>query len=228
MSLRPPAPRTVHIRPASRVPETVGVLVFVAVVATLMTWRVSLIERDIDTPSLAAYQRLDTGLDATTQLVFRTLLAAVGDVGDLREIHGQWPEARDLADALVPPFAAELMPVDLARLQWVAYDGGTWVDYLGVGDGVAGDATYLLRVIDLHGGYHPHPHPGVDYDPNRLTAAQVWVYDEPGRHYPGERLPEAGWAWILRPGDPIVRRAVGGESAASSGLGNRVDRWSAS
>ena len=59
-------------------------------------------------------------------------------------------------------------------------------------------------MIDLHAGYHPHPHPGVDYDPEMLVAVLVWYFPEAGRPYPGERLPESGWLWLLRPDDPLL------------------------
>jgi len=96
-----------------------------------------------------------------------------------------------------------LAPAD--KLQWVSYDGGSWVDYLGTDPTGDNRVSYILRLIDLHGSYHPHPHPGIDYDPELTVAVQVWIYYEGGRFYPGERLTEAGWIWLLSPSDPILR-----------------------
>jgi hypothetical protein len=32
----------------------------------------------------------------------------------------------------------------------------------------------------------------------------VWFFPEAQRAYPGERLPEAGWFWIVHPDDPVL------------------------
>lgn len=37
-------------------------------------------------------------------------------------------------------------------------------------------------------------------------AAQVWLFPDGGVTYPGERLPEAGWVWLVQAGDPVLTR----------------------
>ncbi|WP_164513353.1 hypothetical protein [Thiosocius teredinicola] len=178
----------------------------VALVLSAMAWRVLNLNTVETTIRLQPYQRLDSTLASEQQLVYRTLIAAVPDIVELRAEEGQWPEAGLLDDALVAPFATTLMPAPARDLQWVSYDGGSWVDYLGGMQSSTEQLTYLLRLIDVHAGYHPHPHPGVDYDPNQAIAVQVWVFDQAGRAYPGERLPEAGWFWLLNRSDPLLAR----------------------
>ena len=167
---------------------------------------------------LKPYQRLDAELSAAQHLVYRSLLSSTSDVEDLRALEGQWPEAALLEEEGIAPFADDSMPAPVDGLQWVSYDGGTWVDYLGTDTEGNNRVSYILRLIDLHGGYHPHPHPGIDYDPELTLAAQVWVYDEGGRFYPGERLPEAGWIWLLSRFDPIL-----GEQSPGSAPSDRFE-----
>ncbi len=152
---------------------------------------------------LQPYQHIDTILTPLQRTLYRNLYASINDIVDLRNQGGWWPEVSLLQQQLVPPFAEELLPRDLHGTVWTSYDGGSWVDYLGYHPQHA--ITFILRLIDLHAGYHPHPHPGVDYDPNRLTAVQVWYFPEPARPYPGERLPDAGWFWLMQAHDPLLK-----------------------
>ncbi|MCZ7585984.1 MAG: hypothetical protein M5R36_23150 [Deltaproteobacteria bacterium] len=113
----------------------------------------------------------------------------------------------------MPPFDQELLPGGLRGFVWKENDGGSWVDYAATRD----DSTsFILRVIDLHEKYHPHPHPGIDYDPRMRLAVQVWIYEEPNRAYPGERLPEAGWIWVVTPDDPSLRLPKAGERTVAA------------
>jgi hypothetical protein len=204
-----PAPRAAAgeirlVRPSSGLSESLWVGALALLIIGAMALRFLAVASREPTIQLQAYQRLDTGLSPTEHLVYRTLLASVTDLVDLRAREGQWPEAVLLEEEGISPFADELMPAPADALQWVSYDGGSWVDYLGTDTTGANRVSYILRLIDLHGSYHPHPHPGIDYDPELAVAAQIWIYDEGGRFYPGERLPEAGWTWLLSPADPIL------------------------
>jgi hypothetical protein len=193
------------VTPSSGRREGLWVGALVVVIIGAMTLRFVTLASRAPAIHLNPYQRLDTGLSSTQHLVYRTLLASVSDVVDLRAQEGQWPEAVLLEEDGISPFAPESMPAPADKLQWVSYDGGSWVDYLGTDPTEENRISYILRLIDLHGSYHPHPHPGIDYDPELTVAVQVWVYDEGGRFYPGERLPEAGWIWLLSPGDPVLK-----------------------
>lgn len=210
--------RTRVVPPHSARSETLWVGGLALLIIAAMTLRFVQIGARPAELQLKPYQRLDDELSETAHLVYRALLASVADVEQLRAEEGQWPEAILLEEDGIPPFVRPYMPVPADGLQWVSYDGGSWVDYLGTDTAGRHRVSYILRLIDLHAGYHPHPHPGIDYDPERLVAAQVWIFDEAGRLYPGERLPEAGWTWVLSRLDPIAR-APSGRIAPRKDLG---------
>ncbi|MEL6185036.1 MAG: hypothetical protein AAFU79_10465 [Myxococcota bacterium] len=174
-----------------------GLISAVVAVVGVRVGTLALIGSDL---SLQPYQRLDDVLARKPHTLYRLLLSSVPEVILLREDEGIWPEAELLAESFVPPYAAALVPSELRSYVWVGYDGGSWVDYLGQ-DQTGEGPTFILRLVDLHAGYHPHPHPGVDYDPELVVASQVWYAPTPRRPYPGERLPEAGWLWVLSPGN---------------------------
>lgn len=202
------------VPPYSARRETLWVLVLLLVIIAAMAVRFASLETQPTEVSLTPYQDLDSVLSTDQHLVYRTMLASVSDIHDLRAREGLWPEVLLLEEEGLQPFARDLMPAPADRLQWASYDGGTWVDYLGTPDAGTNRLSYILRLIDLHGGYHPHPHPGVDYDPELRLAAQVWVFERPVRSYPGERLPEAGWRWILSSTDPLLSRRTNPGRAA--------------
>ena len=152
---------------------------------------------------LTNYQSLADTLNQEQQFLFRNLVFALPDITYLYEESGFWPEAFVLDEEAVPPFARNLLPSAYENLSWLAYQHGSWVDYWGASENTG--YTFVLRIIDLHSGYHPHPHPGVDYDPKKTTALQVWFYPVTNRTYPGERLPEAGWKWLLASNDPLLK-----------------------
>ena len=181
-----------------------GVLAALAMIAIVLAIRAMLVTAPDTERLLMPYQRLDSDLSIHEQTLYRTLLAAEYDIADLRGRSGFWPDTAALADAFVPPFDATLVPPALQRYRWTAHDGGSWVDYVGRwAEADEETQAFLLRLIDLHAGYHPHPHPGVDYDPEQLVAVQVWSHPD-ATTYPGERLPEAGWSWVLHRDDPLL------------------------
>ena len=194
-----------RVNPARGTAETLGVLAALATIVIVLAIRAAWVTAPGAERHLMPYQRLDTGLSTDEQTLFRTLLAAEYDIADLRGRSGFWPDTAALADAFVPPFDAALVPPALQRYRWTTHDGGSWVDYLGRWtDADETTQAFLLRLIDLHAGYHPHPHPGVDYDPEQLVAVQVWTHPDATTSYPGERLPEAGWLWVLHRDDPLL------------------------
>lgn len=220
-----PRIRTRVVQPHSSQSESFWVAVLAMLIVYAMVMRLGMLQQRDQPIEPKTYQRLDSELSTEAHLVYRTMLASVADIDDLRAQEGQWPEALLLDQEGIPPFARALMPTPADRLQWVSYDGGTWVDYLGTDVEGENKLSYILRLIDLHGGYHPHPHPGVDYDPELAVAAQVWVYDQAGRYYPGERLPEAGWSWVLSPSDPVLSRTPIARLQPATGTASQGGAW---
>ncbi len=185
--------------------ETIGVLLAIQYIVVLMAFRFFLISGTEATQYIMPYQRLDTILTGTQRTLYQTLVSSVSEVEFLRNREGQWPEEELLKIEDVPPFAGAFLPKELQDYNWFSHGGETWVDYIGNNPEDSESYSFILRVIDLHADYHPHPHPGLDYDPNQRVAVQVWIYPEPNRPYPGERLPEANWWWVVSPDDPILK-----------------------
>ncbi len=185
--------------------ETIGLIGTITAIVLLMALRFAIFTGQEDKLYLRPYQRLDSILQGPQRTLYQSLLAVVPDVLDIRDQEGQWPEAELLEMENLPPFDNKFLPQDLRTYEWTGYDKGSWIDYCGQNPTGEHPVTFLLRIIDIHARYHPHPHPGVDYDPNQPVAVQVWIYPEPNRPYPGERLPEAGWWWVVRPDDPFLK-----------------------
>jgi hypothetical protein len=156
---------------------------------------------------LKAYQRRDTVLTGQQPVLYRTLLSIVDEVVALHDQQGTWPDVEFLEKEHVPPFDNSFLPVALKGYVWSYHEGDSWVDYFGQNPqppssdaGAHEPTSFLLRIIDLHSENHPHPHPGVDYDPDIRFVGQVWNYPAK-RPYPGERVVELGWKWIVGPSD---------------------------
>jgi hypothetical protein len=192
--------------------EATALLVAIGIIVSLMTVRFYLVSSGKEETELKSYQRLDFVLKGQQPILYRSLLSAVDEVVALREEgEGQWPEVAFLQDEALPPFAKIFLPVALKAYGWSKYGGKSWVDYYGVD--ARGEyeknsgheaVTFLLRIIDLHGDEeHPHPHPGLDYDPSMRYAKQVWIFNG-NSSYPGEDLPEAGWKWVISSTDPSL------------------------
>ena len=138
--------------------------------------------------------------------MYQSLLAAQGEIDFLWNESQQWPTAELLAQEGIPPFADDLLPTTLSGYSWKTYDRGPWVDYIGHKQGSDNnEISILLRTINLHADFHPHPHPGIDYDPNQKIASQIWFHPLNKQRYPGMQLAERGWFWILSPDDPVLK-----------------------
>ncbi len=179
-------------------------MIAIEIIVLLMVFRFYMVSGDEDLQFLYPHQRLDTILTGTQRSLYQTLISSVSDIEFLRDQQGQWPGVELLKMEDIPPFAPAFLPSALQAYNWSSYDGGTWVDYLGHNQADSEAHSFILRVIDLHADYHPHPHPGQDYDPNQKLAAQLWVYPEPTRSYPGEYVIEANWWWVMSPDDPSL------------------------
>ena len=187
--------------------ETVWLLLAIGVIVLFMFLRFFMFAGKSEEKYLRSYQRLDNILTTNDQrIIYQSLLSCVREVEIIRDQEGVWPEAELLQMEQIPPFDIQFLPKSLKDYTWSSYDGGSWVDYVGQNQIGNASVTFLLRLIDLHAEYHPHPHPGIDYDPTMQVAVQVWIYPESNRPYPGERLPEAGWFWVVRPNDRTLKK----------------------
>ena len=202
--------KEVAVAPLEARREAMALLATIAVIVLLMALRFTLVAGKKVQADMKTYQRLDFVLKDQQPILYRSLLSVVDEVVSLRDQEGRWPEVELLERESVPPFAKVFLPVRLKTYEWSRHGGESWVDYFGEYTGGEDQSisrhemvTFLLRIIDLHTDQHPHPHPGVDYDPNMRYAGQVWIY-KGNRPYPGERLPEAGWKWIISPSDPSL------------------------
>jgi hypothetical protein len=197
--------KEIIVSPLDAKRETVGVLLTIELIVLLMALRFFLIS-SIEAPQyMKPYQRLVTMLTGTQRTLYQTLLSSVSEIEFLRNREGKWPAEALLKMEDLPPFAVAYLPKDLEEYTWVSYDRETWVDYIGNNPVDPKAHSFILRVIDLHADYHPHPRPGRDYDPDQKLAVQVWIYPESTRPYPGERLTEAGWWWVVSPDDPMLK-----------------------
>ena len=188
-----------RVRQAAPWSETIGVLITITLIGIGVGLRWASLEGAPDAPALKPYQRSTDDLAPMQRVLMQAALASAPDVLHLRATDGFWPDAERLAASNVPPFDSSFLPRPLRGYRWISYDGGAWVDYLGYDVANTDARTVILRVIDLHAAYHPHPHPGVDYDPDAFFALQLWYFPADQRPYPGERLPEAGWFWLIPP-----------------------------
>jgi hypothetical protein len=132
----------------------------------------------------------------------------VGDILDLREENGGWPEIDLLKSEALPPFASNFLPIGLRGFVWHRHTGEGWVDYYGINGDVSSadkkgadplENSFILRIIDLQSENHPHPHFGQDKDPERRFSFQIWMNPQVAE-YPGQALVERGWKWILSSG----------------------------
>ena len=206
------AVREVVVRPKSNLLE-IGIVAYtVLVICVVAGYRV--IERSaLGGAQLAGAQQRDAELAPRARFYNRNALAALGDMEFYLTEDGRLPDAEQLARDGIPPFDLGLAPAENDGLRWVTEHHETWVDYVisrptsspGRVDG-SPDVAYVVRVIDLHADYHPHPHPGIDYDPEQRLAMQLFEAPDARSRYPGERLLEAGWIWRNRPSDSSQRR----------------------
>lgn len=192
--------REVIIGPANSWKEAAWVSVVVAILLLLAFARVAFLPEAEQSLSLQPYQRLDTTLTDTERSIYQAFLSSQNEIIQLWQQSGGWPSVELLDSEAMPPFASDFMPGNLKKYKWVRFDRGPWVDYLGISTlDVSTMPSAILRVINLHADFHPHPHPGKDYDPDQQAAVQIWIHPESGQRYPGMRLAERGWFWIVSP-----------------------------
>lgn len=199
-----PIYREVVVTPLNGRREAMYLLTAIAVIAALMTTRFVLVHSEDEITYLKPYQRYDTTLKAQSPVLYRSLLSVVDELIYLRQHDDIWPSVDLLKTEHLPPFDNTFLPVSLKDYAWSRHTRESWVDYFGrrspgenAGQGSHDGTVFLLRIIDLHTKDHPHPHQGVDYDPNRRFASQIWIYPEDRSYEPARELPEKGWKWIV-------------------------------
>lgn len=204
MQYSKPAFREVYVRPMSSWREATYVLGLIALIILMVYVRISFLQDRGGKIFMQPYHRLDNTLGELERPMYQAFLASENELLLIWEENGEWPSSAALAEDGIPPFATDMLAGPLRDYTWTTYNREQWVDYLGVGkqDGVL--PSVLLRVINLHADYHPHPHPGIDYDPNQKAALQIWLHPEARQRYAGMQLIERGWSWVVSPDDPSL------------------------
>ena len=195
----------VTVRPVRGREEAIGVAAIIALIILLMVVRFYWVATAEGEIYLRPFQRLDDELKGKHRAVYQALSAAVPEILSLRDQEGIWPEAELLDMDFIPPFNAKLMPESLRGYTWQAIDNNAWVDYIGSYNGDE-PISLILRIIDLQSSYHPHPHPGIEYDPNEKAAVQIWMIRKGDAEYPGQRVIEKGWVWLVGPDDETLKQ----------------------
>ena len=160
--------------------------------------------------NLLPFQKLVADRPSSEQRVFRELQEGVIEAESARSSNGSWPTVPSLADAGIPPFAAD--PTQHAACAWALLQGGTLVNYLGIPKSADGPA-WLVLVQEPEPGAPPDP-AAEDEEHHRLVNGtmlhvSIWVHVE-GRRIGTRlvRLPQAeGWTQLY---------AVGPSSSAVS------------
>ena len=185
--------------------EALGLATAIFIICLMMACRLALLNSHKKPLLLQAYQHFDHTLNDQQRSIYQSLLTAQSEINYLWEENKAWPTAEALGDEGIPPFATAMMPIGLRNYTWETRDRGPWVDYISHDThATKEEASFLLRVIDLHAEFHPHPHPGSDYDPDQPTASQIWFHPLKNQRYPGMQLAERGWFWIMSADDSLL------------------------
>ncbi len=153
-----------------------------------------------------ACQLSDIYLQNQAPVLYRSLLGVVGDIIDLHQENGTWPDVEQLKEEALPPFAGNFLPVGLRGYVWKSYPHAGWVDYFGVNSEVGAGSenqaadplenSFILRIIDLNSTEHPHPHAGNHGTPGQRYVGQVWINPRV-TDYPGQELIKRDWKWVV-------------------------------
>ncbi len=197
--------REVTVRPLAARREALLLIAVLAVIILLMAVRFSALRVADNESTLKIYQQQDRFLKNQAPTMYRSLRSVAGDIVDLREDNGTWPDVDMLKNEALPPFADYFLPAGLRGYTWSRYEGEGWVDYFGVNPDTAIaekeevdplDVSFILRILDLQNKEHPHPHYGKDSEAVQRYVSQVWMY--PGmQQYPETAAIEKGWKWII-------------------------------
>jgi len=159
---------------------------------------------------IRSYQTKALFLKNQAPIMYSSLNSAAGDIIDMYQESGKWPEIQTLVREAIPPFARQFLPVGLRGYEWRKFQGNGWVDYLGTNKHVGQEMqdvndplpdSFILRIIDLKRTHNLYPYIMPDKTGNVCFTWQVWHY--PGRRdYPGkDHLIDRGWKWIVNADD---------------------------
>lgn len=200
--------REVLVVPLAARREAMILALVIGLIVLLMAYRFSMFSSEGTTDSMRPYQLIDLKLKNQAPALYRSLLGSVQDILDLREEEGQWPDIALLQSEALPPFANNYLPVGLRGYVWQQFTGEGWVDYFGVNADAAQEEqqgkdplenSFILRIIDLQSTKHPHPHFGQHDGQTKRFSAQIWLNPKT-TDYPGEKLVEKGWKWVVSQG----------------------------
>lgn len=207
--------REVKVMPLAARREALLLIAVLAVIILLMAVRFSAVSVADNESSVMVYQQQDSLLKNQAPTMYRSLHSVAGDIVDLKEDNGIWPDVDMLRNEALPPFADYFLPAGLRGYVWSRHEGEGRVDYYGVNKDTEIEekqaldpleTSFLLRIIDLQNKEHPHPHYGRDSEAAQRYVFQIWVY--PGmQQYPGTALIEKGWKWIINATDSGVNSA---------------------
>ncbi len=204
--------KEVFVGPLAAKREAIALCIMIAIIIAFMMFRFSMVKGDKSDDIIKGYQRTDRILEDQDPLLYRSLRGVVGEITDLREDEEQWPSVEFLKNDSIPPFANDFLPLMLKGYRWTMHKTDGWVDYYGVNyekaksakaDGEPPPATFILRIIEMQAGDHPHPHAGSDKDANMKYSAQVWMLPETVE-YPTGNVRDKGWKWIVSANDSNV------------------------
>jgi hypothetical protein len=153
--------------------------------------------------NLLPFQKLIADRPPDEQRMFRELQEGLLEAEALRSATRAWPATPALADAGIPPFAAD--PTRRTDYDWRLLQAGTLVNYLGLPR--RGDAPAWLLVVQ-------EPEPGVPPDQNfedqehhrlldgTMLHVATWVRPDPrGAADRATRMPQAeGWTQLYAVG----------------------------
>jgi len=214
--------KEVVVQPLAARREALGLAGMIGLIILIMSLRFGAVEKTTTRESLQSYQQKDTVLQNQAPILYRSLLSVVGDIVDLYSDTGTWPDVSSLREETLPPFAADFLPPALRGYHWTRHAENGWVDYFGINEDIDGsekenldplENSFILRIIDLSSQTHPHPHLGLDNDPEMKFSQQVWMYPET-RKYPGEDIMGKGWKWIISSSDPSSSKLAISEQPA--------------
>lgn len=202
--------RTEIVRPLSAHSELLSVMrAGMAVTVTVWTY-VALMSGASSTAvgprNMLPFQRLAADRPFDEQRMFRELQEGLIEAEALRSDAGTWPLPATLAEAGVPPFAAD--PTRKEKYSWTLFVSGITVNYLGVP--VAGDAPSWLLLIQ-------EPTPGVppdqtfeDEEHHKLANGEMlhvsaWVHTSGAVTSRLVRIPQAeGWLQLYAVGPSVT------------------------
>jgi hypothetical protein len=200
--------REVLVVPLAARREALALILVICLIVVLMAFRFSLVGSVESGDNMRTYQQSDLYLKNQAPTLYRALLGSATDILELYEENGDWPDVTVLQSEALPPFEANFLPMGLRCFIWQRHASEGWVDYFGVNGDVSSaegqgadplENSFILRIIDLKSGVHPHPHLGKDNDPSMRFTYQIWMNPQISE-YPGEQLVERGWKWVVSAG----------------------------